>query len=175
VAVTDARENVGEVKCPCVEGACQRDRAAHLARDGGDVVPGGLDGLEDPLGARLERRPVLGQRDRRDAPVEQRHPELPLQPGDRARHGRLDDVGVAGGSGEAAGLTTRQEIFQVADVHGVMLGPINAIDCVVRKQPLDSSTSPVRWLFMSLYFHLRSNSAGLPRGLPEDWLRGWFK
>ena len=40
MTVTDARENVGEVKCPCVEGACQRDRAAHLARDGGDVVPG---------------------------------------------------------------------------------------------------------------------------------------
>jgi len=37
------------------------NRAADLARDGRNVVPGGLDSVKDPLCARLQRRPALGQ------------------------------------------------------------------------------------------------------------------
>jgi hypothetical protein len=46
-------------------------------------------------------------------------------------------VSLARGGGKAARLATRQEIFQVTDVHFAMLGPINAIDCRLRKQPLE--------------------------------------
>ncbi len=137
VAVPDSREGLDEVKRPGVERACQRHRAAHLAGDGGHIVPGSLDGLEDPLSPGLQRRPVLGQDYRRDAPVEQRYPELALQAGDGAGHSRLDDVGLARGGGETARLAACQEIVQVADVHMAMLGPIDAIDCEHRKQPLD--------------------------------------
>jgi hypothetical protein len=137
VAVPDACEDLGEVKRPGVERARQRDRTAYLPGYRGHVVPGRLHRLEDPEGAGLQRRAVFGQGDRGDVTVEQRDPEFPLQPGDGAGHGRLDDVGLAGGRRKAARLATRQEVFQVTDVHGAMLGPINAIDCVLRKQPLD--------------------------------------
>ena len=157
--VPDALEHLGEVKRPRVERAGQRDRAADLAGDGRHVVPGRLDGLKDPLGAGLERGPVLGRRDRRDAAVEQRHPELPLQAGDGAGHGGLDDVSVPGGGGEAAGLAARQEIVQVAEVHAAMLGPIDAIDCRHRKQPLRKFWDTSRRSFLSLYFQFQSNAA----------------
>ena len=70
VAVPDAGEDVDEVKRPGVEGAGQRDGAAHLSGDGGDVVFGGLHGFQDPLSPSLQRRPVLGQGNRCDVPVE---------------------------------------------------------------------------------------------------------
>lgn len=70
VAVPDTGEDLGEVKRPGVEGAGQRDRAAHLPGDGGDVVLGGLHGFQDPLSPRPQRCPVLGQGDRCDVPVE---------------------------------------------------------------------------------------------------------
>ena len=67
-----------------VESGSQGNRAADPAGDGRNVVPGCLDGVKDPLCARLHRRPVLGPGYRHDAPVERLHPEIPLQPGDRA-------------------------------------------------------------------------------------------
>jgi hypothetical protein len=45
-------------------------------------------------------------------------------------------VSVPGSGGEAPGLAARQEIVQVTEVHAAMLGPIDAIDCRHRKQPL---------------------------------------
>ena len=88
--------------------------------------------------------------------VEQRYPEIALKAGDGARHGRLDDVRVAGGGREAAGLTARQEVLEVADVHGAMLEANDEIDCRLRQQPLDKVNSHAPWLFLSLYFQLKA-------------------
>ena len=80
-----------------------------------------LNGVEYALGGRLQDRTVLGDGDRRDGPVEQGYPEFVFEAGDRAGHGRLDDVHLAGGGGEAARLATGEEILQVTDIHGAML------------------------------------------------------
>ena len=84
MAVADIRQDAGEVKWPGVESGSQGNRAADLARDGRNVIPGCLDSVKKPLCARLPRRPVLGQGYRHDAPFEPLHPEIPLQPGDGA-------------------------------------------------------------------------------------------
>ena len=61
MAVADICQDAGEVKWPGVESGSQGNRAADLARDGRTVVPGWRDSVKDPLCARLQRRPALGQ------------------------------------------------------------------------------------------------------------------
>lgn len=78
MAVADIRQDAGEVKWPGGDSGSQGERAADLARDGRYVIPGYLDSVKDPLCARLQRRPVLGQGYRHDAPVERLHSEIPL-------------------------------------------------------------------------------------------------
>jgi hypothetical protein len=132
VAVAQVGQDRTEVERAGAEGAAQDDGAANLARDRRDVVAGRLHGVEYALGGRLQGRPVLGDRDRRDRPVEQGHAEFVLEARDRAGHGRLDDVNLAGGSGEAPGLATGEEVVQVTDLHGFRLRltglRINGID-----------------------------------------------
>jgi hypothetical protein len=142
VAVAQAGQDGAEVERAGAEGAAQDDGAADLARDCRDLVAGGLDGIEYALGGGLQGRSVLGDRDRRDGPVEQGHPEFVLEAGDGARHGRLDDVDLAGGGGEAPGLAAGEEVLQVADLHGVKLRlgrvGINGIDEATGNQSLDT-------------------------------------
>ena len=67
MTVADICQDAREVKWPDVESGSQGNRAADLAIDGRNVVPGCLDSVKDPLCARLQRRPVLGQGYRHDA------------------------------------------------------------------------------------------------------------
>jgi len=53
-AVADICQDAGG---PGVESGSQRNRAADLARDGRNVVPGCLDSVKDPLCARLQAPP----------------------------------------------------------------------------------------------------------------------
>jgi len=78
MAVADICQDAGEVKWPGVESGSQGNHAADLARDSRNVIPDCLDSVKDPLCARLQRRPVLGQGNPHDAPVEQLLTEIPL-------------------------------------------------------------------------------------------------
>jgi hypothetical protein len=121
-------EDVGEVNPAGVQRAAKGDRTANLAGDRGDLIPGGLHGVEDPLGMPLERGPVFGQGQRSHVPVEQDCAEILLQAGDGDRHRRLDDVDLTGGGSEAARLTASEEIIQVTDIHEAMLRPRKIIN-----------------------------------------------
>jgi hypothetical protein len=74
MAVAEICQDAGEVKWPGVESGSQGNRAADLASDGRNVVPGCLDSVKDPLCARLQCRPVLDQGDGHDVPVERLDP-----------------------------------------------------------------------------------------------------
>jgi hypothetical protein len=104
MAVPQVSEGGAEVERAGAEGAAQDDGAADLTGDRRDLVAGRLHGIEDALGGGLQGRAVLGNGDRRDRPVEQGHAEFMLEAGDGAGHGRLDDVDLTGGPGEAPRL-----------------------------------------------------------------------
>jgi 2-polyprenyl-6-methoxyphenol hydroxylase-like FAD-dependent oxidoreductase len=140
VATAEVSENGAEVKPARAEGASQDDRTPDLARDRRDIITSRLDGIEDPLGRRLQDRSVLGDGYRRDGAVQQGYPEFTLEPGDRAGHGRLDDVDLAGGGGKAPCLAAGEEVVQVADLHVGPLSIIDVIDDAQRYQSLDKMT-----------------------------------
>jgi hypothetical protein len=118
VTVADVSQDGSKVKGPGVQGAAQDDGAADLPGDRRDVVPGGLDGVDDVLRTGPQGSPVLGDGNGRYGPVEERHPELVLEARNSAGHSRLDDVHLAGGRGEAPDLAAGEEILKVADLHG---------------------------------------------------------
>lgn len=81
MAVTDICQNAGKVKWQGVESGSQGNRAADLARDARNAVPGCLDSVKDPLCARLQRRLCSVRAHQHDAPVEQLRPRDPALAG----------------------------------------------------------------------------------------------
>src|ERR1700743_40575 len=132
VLVAHVGEHAPEVDPAGMQRASKGDGPADLAGNGGDLVPGRLDGVEDPLGWTLEGSPVLGHSERAYVPVEQGCPKFFLQAGDGGRHRRLDDVAVTGGGGEAARLAAGKEIIQVPDIHEVMVRTSKSISASIR-------------------------------------------
>ena len=129
--LTDVRKDTGKIEPPGVQGASQSDAAADLAREGGDLVAGTLDCVEDPLGTRLQGTSLIGQDYRVHLAVEQRRPEVLLQAANRVRHRRLGDMDRAGGRGEAPGPAAREKILQIADIHA----QLGARACSARSRP----------------------------------------
>jgi hypothetical protein len=123
VPVAQRRQGGGQVERPGVERAAQDDGPVNPAGHRRDLVASGLYRLKDPLRAGPQRGAVLGDGDRGNRPVEQRHPELVLQAGDGGGHRRLDNVNITGRGGEAPGPAAGQEVLQVANFHPARVIP----------------------------------------------------
>ena len=91
-------------------------RAARLPRDVGDGGLGLVDGIEDPLGALVEDRALLGRLQAPGGAVEEPHAEVTLELGDAGGGDRGGDALVAAGRGHRAELVDPDEGLEVVHV-----------------------------------------------------------
>jgi hypothetical protein len=170
MAAAKVLDEVGtEVRARGAERAELRRPRAQLA-DRADRHASGVDRGQRGLGVRAQRASRLGGDEAAADALEERNPELRLEPPDLFGQRRLGEVQRLGGGAERAVLERREDIPKLLQIHRLCLEVLKTIKATPRPHKGRSCQHDHRFLHPRRLRALRGARLSLRRGF-APWLR----